>query len=111
VTGKSECEREVVVGLLLPAAAPCELELLREPAQVFSGRGRNEVEDALHGDELARGWAHRIEPEERDHAIDVNEQEGLVHERLTPSIHVLNPGRGDSHKQLSQGSATVRIDI
>jgi hypothetical protein len=65
----------VVVGLLLPAACPDDVEGVGEGEQVGSGRRRKEMEDAVDVHPSARWTPVRLEPEERDDAVDVDEEQ------------------------------------
>jgi hypothetical protein len=67
----------VLVGLLLPAATPDQLELARQPAQVITGGGRKEMDDPLDGQEAARRRPGGVESEQRDHAVDVDQHHTL----------------------------------
>jgi hypothetical protein len=61
----------VLVGLLLPAAAPHRLKALGEGAHQLAGGGREVVDDAVDEQEAPRRRVGGIEPEERDDAVDV----------------------------------------
>ena len=75
-----QCERagEILVGLLLPAGAPDELEAARERPQMLAGGRRQVVGDPVDHLERAIGPVRVVEPEQRDHAVDVDEQERSV---------------------------------
>src|SRR5204863_289654 len=75
--GQPERLRQVLVGALLPAAAPHELERLPEVEQVRARGGRKEMTDALDCNE-APGWTFvGGEVVERDDTVDVHEGQGL----------------------------------
>ena len=67
---------EILVGLLLPAAAPHRIEPRAEGLKVARRAGRKEVRDAvdLVPRAVARPFVHAEAPQ-RQHAIDVNEQQ------------------------------------
>jgi hypothetical protein len=76
--GSGETERmgEVLVRLLLPAGAPHRLERVGEQTKVFACGGRKEMSDAV--DHLEAPCRRRMlrEAEQRDHAVNVDEQDG-----------------------------------
>jgi len=81
--GQPEREGQVLVGLLLPAAAPHGVEGLGEPEQVLAGAGREEMPDPVdHLEAPGRGLG-RVEAEQGDDAVDVDQEEGTIH---IPSI-------------------------
>src|ERR687890_1882032 len=83
----------MLIGLVLPPAAPHEVERARESEQVLRGGGRNEMQDAVDV-QPAPGWTPvRGEPEQRDHAVDVDEQQWSV-EHVTGIRHKKRLGRG-----------------
>ena len=84
--GQSEQAREVLIGLLLPAAGPDEVEIGGERKQVSGGGGRKKVRYALDrvegavdrpgiagGQAPSCGGAWRAK--QRDDAIDVDHQQ------------------------------------
>src|SRR5579884_2337694 len=80
--GKAQRARQVLVGLLLPTAAPDALIRGRQLAQVFAGSGRKEVGDPVDHLEPALGRSRRVKPEQRDDAVDVDQEQRLFHVRL-----------------------------
>jgi hypothetical protein len=44
-------------------------------AEVFARRGRNEMRNPIHELEPALGWPARIEAEQRDHTVDVDQHQ------------------------------------
>src|SRR5215216_1056805 len=79
---QAELARQVLVGALLPPAAPHELERLSQIEQVRAGGGRKEMTVAVDEQE-APGWTFvGVEVVERDYAVDVDQEQGL-------SSHVL----------------------
>jgi hypothetical protein len=75
--GLREAEQvgEMLVGALLPAACPDELEDAREGKQVCGGAGRKEVRYAFNRMEGPLRAGVRAGPEQRDHAVDVDHQQ------------------------------------
>ena len=75
---------EVFVGLLLPAAGPGKLEIGLEREQVLGRAGRKKVGYAVDRMErpLRAGRAWWSTGEQRDHAVDVHEQQGSDLRRL-----------------------------
>jgi hypothetical protein len=47
-TGQNKRTEKVFVGLLLPSAAPDQVERFGQALKVLGSRGRNQVDDALH---------------------------------------------------------------
>ena len=72
-TRQAQREREVVVGSVFPTSAPDELELVREVEQALPCGIREEMGDSVDQLEAAGGRIGGIEPEQRDHSIDVDE--------------------------------------
>jgi hypothetical protein len=75
--GEAEGVEKVLVGPLLPAAAPRELERLPEVEQVRARGGRKEMTDAVDEHEAPRWTLVGSEAVERDDAVDVDEEQGL----------------------------------
>jgi len=68
----------MVGGLVLPAAAPHEIEDPCEREEVPGRRGRNQMEHAVHTDPGPGRRCGGFEPEQRDHPVDVDEQQRFV---------------------------------
>ncbi len=66
---------EVFVGLLLPPAGPHELEDRPQREQVLSCPGRKEVGYAVDRMERPDGLRPNFEREQRDHPVDVDQQQ------------------------------------
>src|SRR4051794_9447214 len=75
---------EVLVRLLLPAGAPHRLERVRQQTKVFARRGRKEVGDAVYHLEASSRPRVLREAEQRDHPVDVDEQQGPIRVRAHP---------------------------
>jgi PhoD-like phosphatase len=71
--GEGQRREEVLVGLLLPAAAPDDLEGGAEALKVLGRRGRNQVHDAVDVEPGARWTAVGRKAEERQNAVDVHQ--------------------------------------
>jgi hypothetical protein len=70
---------EVFVGALFPAAGPHQLEALAQRQQVLGGGGRKEVGHAVDPVEASLRPRVAIEREQRDHAVDVHQQQRRAH--------------------------------
>jgi alkaline phosphatase D len=79
--GQRACEveraEEVLVGLLLPAAAPDDLVSGAEALQVLGRGGRNQVDDAVDVDPNPLWTTVGSEPEQRQDAVDIHEEQGF----------------------------------
>src|SRR5215210_3121001 len=65
---------QILVGPLLPAGAPDELESLRKDPQVLAGGGRKVMRDAVYRKERARWTFVHMEAEQGDDPVHVDEQ-------------------------------------
>ena len=81
--------RQVLLGLLLPAAGPDQVEVHGEGQQVRGGRRGEEVRDAVDRTEDPIQTCVAVDPvsdarpaaEQRDHAVDVDHQQRPVYPR------------------------------
>ena len=74
--GRPERERQVLVGLLLPAAAPGQLEALGQREQTLAGcraTGNGSIPSTVMNRPSGRPCG--VEAEQRDHAVDVDQQQ------------------------------------
>src|SRR5581483_9133654 len=74
-TGQREERGQMLVGLLLPARAPHQLEPLSQPAQQLAGAGREEMDDAVDRAELPGRAGAVVEAEQRNDPVDIDQQQ------------------------------------
>src|SRR5271168_636921 len=83
-SGQAEQVRQVLLGLLLPAATPDQVEVLGEAQQLCGCHRGEKVRDAVDRTEDPIWTAVWIDPgpgpaaEQRDHAVDVDHQQRPV---------------------------------
>lgn len=75
-TGEAELAREMVVGPLLPARAPHEVEGLGEGAEVIAGALRKEVGDPVDHEPAPARTNVQPRSEQGDDPVDVDQEEG-----------------------------------
>jgi hypothetical protein len=79
--------REVLVRLLLPAGRPHELERLDQAAETRAGVRSDAVQDAVDRVERARQVGAPLEAEQRDHSVDVDEENWTGVSKFSRFLH------------------------
>ena len=90
--GQAQQVGEVLVGLLVRAAAPHELEERDKREQVVGGGGRKEVGYAFDEVQGARGGLRAGESQQREDPVDVHHQQGPARRGALFSFHTGSHG-------------------